>query len=192
MITEVRSPDQHMATTTSLLTWEAFEKFPDDAMHHELIEGELQILPPPKSNYSRIAKRFFLALLTAENERRGEALMEAGFKLSNDPATWIQPDVSFVLSDRISATPEEGYFIGAPALAIEVVSPSESASDLQRKVNLLLRSGGLAVLVIHPRIREVHGYLAHGAPFILGMNDTLTLPALLPDWQLPVAKLFEE
>ena len=38
-----------MATTTQM-TWESFEKLPDgDGMHRELIEGELQILPPPKS-----------------------------------------------------------------------------------------------------------------------------------------------
>jgi Uma2 family endonuclease len=181
-----------MATTTGLLSWEAFEQFPDDAMHHELIEGELQILPPPKSKHSRIAKRFFLALLTAENKGRGEALMEAGFKLSNDPATWIQPDVSFVLSDRVNSTPEDGYFIGAPALAVEVVSPSERPRDLQRKVDLLLAAGSLAVWVIHPKTHIVKVHLPDGTTHTRGINDTLTLPALLPDWQLPVAKLFEE
>lgn len=45
-----------MATTTHQLSWEAFEQLPDDGMHHELIEGELQTLPPPKLLHSKVAR----------------------------------------------------------------------------------------------------------------------------------------
>ncbi len=181
-----------MATTTGLLSWEAFEKFPDDGMHHELIEGEHQVLPPPKSRHARIAKRFFLELLSAEKNANGEALFEAGFKLSNNPASWIQPDVSFVLNEQLDSTVEGGYFLGAPALAVEVVSPSETGRKLQRKVDLLLAAGSLAVWVIYPKTQTVKVHLPDGTTHTRGIHDTLTLPALLPDWQLPVAKLFEE
>ena len=84
-----------MATTTNLMTWEAFERLPDgDGYHRELIEGELQILPPPKSGHSKVAKRIFKALLTAEAAGGGQALVEAGYKLSENPASWVEPDVS--------------------------------------------------------------------------------------------------
>jgi Uma2 family endonuclease len=181
-----------MATTTGLLSWEAFEQFPDDGMHHELIEGEVQVLPPPKSTHSRIAKRIFLELLSAESNAAGEALFEAGFKLSTNPASWIQPDVSFVLNEQLNSTGENNYFLGSPALAVEVVSPSETARDLQRKIDLLLANGSLAVWVIYPETQVVKVNLPDGTTHTRGMNDTLALPALLPDWQLPVAKLFEE
>jgi Uma2 family endonuclease len=47
-----------MATTTRQISWKAFEELPDhDGFHRELIEGELVVLPPPKSRHSRIAKR---------------------------------------------------------------------------------------------------------------------------------------
>ena len=46
-----------MAATTNLMSWEAFEQLPDgDGYHRELIEGELQILPPPKSGHTKAAK----------------------------------------------------------------------------------------------------------------------------------------
>ena len=36
-----------MATTSNVLSFAAFEQLPDgDGFHRELIEGELQILPP--------------------------------------------------------------------------------------------------------------------------------------------------
>jgi Uma2 family endonuclease len=181
-----------MATTTGLLSWEAFEKFPDDAMHHELIEGEHQVLPPPKSRHTRIARRISRAMQPLEDQGLGEVYLEGGYKLSADPATWVQPDVSFLRIERVQETSSAGYFAGGPEIAVEVVSPSETARDLDRKVELLLRSGTLVVWVIYPETRKVLVHLPDGTVLTRGMNDTLTLPALLPDWHLPVSKLFEE
>lgn len=181
-----------MATTTGLLSWEAFENLPDDGMHHELIEGELQSLPPPKSRHSIIAKRVFLALLNAEKAGNGQAFCEAGYRLGQDPGTWIQPDVSFVGNAQFLTRPEDDYFLGAPELAIEVVSPSETARSLQRKINLLLASGCRAIVVIYPDERELIVHRPGESPRSLRPGAALTLPDLLPDWQLPVAKIFED
>ena len=177
-----------MATTSNALTFAAFEQLPDgDGMHRELIEGELQILPPAKSRHSLIANRVFKILLSLENEADGKALAEAGYKLSTDPSTWIQPDVSFLKNDRIRATPEGGYFLGAPELAVEVVSPSESARDLKRKINLLLKGGSLAVWVVYPEERTVEIYRPDGTS---STTETLSAPGLLPEWSAPASSLF--
>jgi Uma2 family endonuclease len=182
-----------MATTTNLMSWESFEKLPDgDGYHRELIEGELQILPPVKLGHSKIAKRIFKALLRAEEAAKGQAYFEAGFKLSADPASWVQPDVSFVRGERAEDTPDSGYLIGGPDLAVEVVSPSESAADLDRKVELMLGAGSLAVWVIYPRQRKVHICLPGSTTLRRGAGDTLSMLELLPGWELPVASLFED
>ncbi len=182
-----------MATTTNLMTWEAFERLTDgDGYHRELIEGELQLLPPPKSGHSKIAKRIFKALLLAEAAAGGEAFAEAGYKLSKDPASWVEPDVSFLRNDRLLATKSDDYFLGAPDLAVEVVSPSESASDLERKVDLMLAAGSLAIWVVYPRQRKVHVHLPAGTALRRSVGDTLSLPELLPGWELPVSRLFED
>jgi hypothetical protein len=70
-----------------------------------------------------------------ENRGQGSVFVEAGYRLSDAPPTWIQPDVS-VLSERASATSGAAYFVRPPELAVEVVSPSETARDLARKVDL--------------------------------------------------------
>jgi Uma2 family endonuclease len=63
-----------MATATHQITWESFQKLPDgDGFHRELIEGELQILPPVKPGHSRVAKRIFKALLPVEERAGGHA-----------------------------------------------------------------------------------------------------------------------
>src|SRR5580693_158310 len=135
-----------MAATTGQITWQAFEQLPDgDGWHREVLDGELIVLPPPKSKHSRIARRVRRALAQFEDQGIAEIHLEAGYKLSNDPPTWIEPDVSVIRIERVRATGEDAYFAGSPDLAIEVVSPSETACDLNRKIDFLLAGGSLAV-----------------------------------------------
>lgn len=180
-----------MATTTNLLSWEAFEQLPDDGMHLEVIEGELIAFPPPKSGHSIIAANATTLLRLLEDQDLGRVFTEAGYKLSENPATWIRPDVSFLKMERVNATDPDGYFLGAPELAIEIVSPSETARTLNRKVDALLAAGSLAVRVVYPDEHKVRVFLPDGTSHRLGPEDVLSLDELLPGWEVPVAKLFE-
>src|ERR1700682_1654713 len=169
-----------MATTTNLLSWAAFEQLPDDGMHHEIIQGELITLPPPKWKHSDVARRANRALLALEDQGLGDVYVEAGYKLSDNPPTWIQPDVSFLRAERVRASKQDGYLTGAPDLTIEIVSPSESSRDLKRKVDALLAAGGQRVWVFYPQSRTVRVCLRDGTSHNRGINDTLSLPVLLP------------
>jgi len=178
-----------MATTTHLLTWKEFEQLPGE--HNEIIEGELVTLPPPKSGHSTIAKRSLLLLLPLQQKGLGEVYLEAGYRLSDNPPSWIQPDVSFLKMERVCATKPDEYFLGAPELAVEVVSPSETAETLNRKIDLLLAGGSMAVWVVYPVPRKVMVFQPDGTSYTRGTADTLSLPELLAGWELPVARLFE-
>jgi Uma2 family endonuclease len=181
-----------MATTTNQLSWEAFEQLPDgDGMHRELIEGELLTLPPPKVRHGELALRIYDALKAIEKRARARAYHEMGYKLGDDPPTWLQPDASLMLAARVSQVDPDGYLIGAPELAVEVIFPSESAVDVERKVELLLAHGSQIVWVVYPKTRTVRVFLADGTSSLSGISDSLTLAGILPGWTLPVAKLFE-
>jgi Uma2 family endonuclease len=182
-----------MAATTGQITWQAFEQLPDgDGWHREVVEGDLIVLPPPKSKHSRIARRMSRALAPFEDLGIAEVYMEAGYKLSDDPPTWIEPDVSVLRIERARATEGDDYFRGSPELAIEVVSPSETARDVNRKIDALLAGGSLAVWVIYPEEQEVRVFVPGGTSYIRRVDEFLTAPELMSDWQLPVAKLFED
>lgn len=181
-----------MATTTAHITWKEFEALPDgDGFHREVLEGELIVLPPVKSRHSRIARRLSHALASFEEKGLWEVHVEAGYQLSDDPPTWIQPDVSVLRIERARTTPADGYFRGSPELAIEIVSPSETARDLNRKIDALLTSGAFAVWVVYPEEQEVRVFIPGGNSYTRRPNDTLTIPELLIDWELPVAQIFE-
>jgi Uma2 family endonuclease len=95
-----------------------------------------------------------------------------------------------LFNERDRATDEGDYFIGSPELAVEVVSPSETARDLNRKIDLLLAGGCLAVWVIYPDEQEVRVFLPDGAAYTRHIHEVLTTE-LLPGWELPVSALFE-
>ena len=179
-----------MATTTHLLTWKEFEQHPDE--HIEILEGELITVPPAKPKHGRLAFRIAVLLLPLQEKLLGEAYCEVGYKLSENPPSWIQPDASFLKMERVRATEEDAYYVGAPELAVEIVSPSETPKTLHRKVNLFLAAGSLAVWVVYPKDRKVQVFLPNGTSFDRGNNDVLTLPELLPGWELPVAKIFAD
>jgi Uma2 family endonuclease len=182
-----------MATTTARISWQAFEELPDgDGFHREVVEGELVILPPAKSGHTKIARLIERARIPLEGPGIAEVYTEAGYKLSSDPPTWIQPDVSVLRIERVRAIHRGDHFLGAPEFAIEIVSHSETARDLNRKIDALLAGGSIAIWVIYPEEREVRAFVEGGASFVRREGDMLTLPELLADWELPVAKLFED
>jgi Uma2 family endonuclease len=177
-------------TTTNLLTWEAFEQIPDDGMHREILEGELIVLPPAKSRHTLIVHSAAEALFPINHHGLGKVLIEAGYRLSIHPPTWIQPDISVLIMDRVTATNRDGYFEGSPELAIEVVSPSETARDLNRKIDLLVRNGTLAVWVIYPEEEEVRVFLPDGTSLVRGPKDILTIPEPFGAFEISVGQLF--
>src|SRR5262245_34688931 len=115
-----------MGVTRTLLSFEEFEQLPEQPGKSELLRGELLELPPAKLRHYRSALWLYQQLDVAiraahvhgECRELGEACIEAGYRLS--PISWVQPDVS-VTHARQS---EGDYFLGAPAIAIEILSPS--------------------------------------------------------------------
>ena len=100
--------------------------------------------------------------------------------------------MSLISENKVRATDGDDFFTVAPDLAIEVVSPSESAADIEEKVELMLEAGSQAVWVVYPKTRTVHVFVPGGSAAILSTKDSLSAPGLLPDWSALVAKLFEE
>lgn len=179
------------APATSTITWEEFERLPDgDGLHREILQGVLRVLPPPQLLHTRIARKISRALENLEAVVPGEVLLEGGYKLSANPPSWVVPDVSFVRTSRIQSI--TSYYIGAPELAVEIISPSESAKDIELKINLMLAAGAQAVWVVYPETRTVRIFSPDGSSVKPGIGDSLTLPFLSQDWSVPVADLFAD
>jgi Uma2 family endonuclease len=96
------------------------------------------------------------------------------------------PEVSLVKLDRCSE--EERIFRGAPELAIEVVSPSDTTKRLKAKVDTYLRGGSSTVSVVFPDSRSVTIY--SGSNRELQGDQTVEDP-VIPGFSTPVSAFFE-
>jgi Uma2 family endonuclease len=173
----------------TLVTFEQFEQFPDDGMKHELLKGEHVVVPPAKSRHTRIQQRIQDVLRPFVRELRlGEVHIEAGFRLTSD--TWLQPDVSFLRSAQIESSDPSGYYQGAPAIAIEIASDSNTAAQLDLKTEIYFANGSSEVWVVYPKTRKVMVYYADGNIRTAAAGVEL-LSDLFSGWSVPVDSLFE-
>jgi len=173
----------------TLLSLEQFEALPEDGNRHELNQGELVLMPPPKPEHDFIRDNVKMILsLFVLGKRLGRIYAEAGYLLTREPeATVRQPDVSFLSRGRVKRS--GGYVEGSPELAIEIVSPSDSAEELNIKVKQYLAFGSQEVWVFYPKTRSVDVCKRDGA-VTLSDSDTLTSD-LFPGWSARVADFFD-
>lgn len=180
-----------MATTTTLLTFEEFEQLPDKPGKRELLKGELIELPPAEFRHNNISHRIFRRLDAAlmgahargEASDLGEVYIEMGYKLASN--AYVQPDVSVTHAGQAV----EKYLGGAPAIAIEVVSPSNTAEALDSKTELYFQFGAREVWRLYPKTRHVVVHIA-GSPQALTVRDSVRTP-LLPGFELNVQDVLD-
>jgi Uma2 family endonuclease len=161
---------------------------------YELIEGELKIMSPAGSRHGLIALRLGGRLDRFVQERRlGAAFAaETGFILARDPDTVRAPDAAFVSAARIPPTGlPEGYFPGAPDLAVEVISPGDTAAEVAGKTNDYFEAGTRQVWLVYPDLRQVAVFASARESRILAVDDTLDGGDLLPGFTCPVAEIFD-
>jgi Uma2 family endonuclease len=177
--------------TKTLLTLEEFLALPEDGYKHELSEGELVVMPSPARVHVDVIGRInWIFSKYVYEQRLGRVYSEPLCLLSRDPAkTMRQPDVAFYSRARLDAMP--GTLVeGAPELAVEVISPSNTAEYLARKVMQYFAAGAVEVWAVYPELRLVWIYRPGGLAHQLTDKDTVTCE-LFPGWSARVADFFD-
>ena len=182
-----------MATTTKLMTAEELLEMPDDGFRYELVRGELIKMAPaghmPAFYELRIGARL---LVFVEANGLGRAYSASGgFRLETNPDTVLAPDAAFVRQERVEAVGDgDGFFPGAPDLAVEVISPSDRYTEVDEKVAEWLAADTLMVVVVNPRNRTVRVHRPTTDSVLLTEKDTLDGGDVVPGWEMPVADIF--
>lgn len=183
-----------MSTVTRLMTAEEFLVMPDDGFRYELIEGELKQMSPAGRRHGKHAARALRVLgnHVEENDLGDVFAAETGFVLKRNPDLVRAPDVAFVRKERVEEVGDaEGFFPGAPDLAIEVVSPGDTAFEVEDKVETWLKYGTRAVWVLYPKTRSVNVHRSRNQVRRLTGDDTLDGEDVVPGFICPVEKLFD-
>ena len=183
-----------MTATGIRMTADELWRLPDNGMRRELIAGELHEMPPAGGEHGYVGNRAQIRLgLFLENhpEIGGSFfLSDTGYRLSRDPDTVRQPDLSYVNEARLPEARVRGYPELAPDFVVEVVSPNDTATDVQSKVDEWLAAGVVLVWVLYPSTRTAMTFRSDGPVALLHADDTITAEPVLPGFACRLGDLF--
>ena len=178
--------------TKTLMSVEEFDRLvePDD-LSYELDEGELVVMTKPRPLHNRIVLRLTVAIEKyLESHPIGEVFNPDNLFVLG-PNTKRAPDVSFVRAERASRIDPNADIPGAPDLAVEVLSPNDTAAAIRRKIRQYLSAGAKCVWIVYPETREVEIWRDRAKPEkILQDTDLLEAPGLLPGFSIRIGALF--
>src|SRR5215218_1989425 len=149
--------------TTTLQRSTASELFgmPDDGFRYELVKGELRKMSPSGWEHGLIVVNVTVLVgrHVKVNNLGACSGAETGFKIASNPDTVRAPDLAFVSRERIPEGDAPKNFLAvAPDLVVEVLSPGDTYTEVEEKVEEWLAAGVRAVWVLNPKRRGVSVY----------------------------------
>ena len=187
-----------MSMQKTLLTADEFYDFccQNDG-RYELVRGEVIELAPTNDQHGEISVNIGTAFNIYSRRRGvGRTRAETGYRLEQNPDTVRGPDISLVLLPRGSeVTLTRRFVLNAPDIAVEVVSPSNTAAEMERKVGEYLAAGAQRVWVVYPSTsstsRRVIIHRPDGTTITYTGDDVIADEELLPGFSLPLSEIFE-
>ena len=165
-----------------------------DEPFYEVVNGERVECPPMGGYENELA--FLLGHLLAEHampQGLGRAVLEVLFRLESAPDLQRKPDVAFVSAAKWPLhrrVPKAPCWDMIPDLAVEVVSPTNTAAGIMGKVEEYFRAGVSLVWVVYPDTRRVYVYESPKQVRILGDGDTIVGDPVVPGFRVGVTELF--
>ncbi len=174
----------------TLISAEEFDLLAEaDERRLEYFEGEVIEMASPRPIHSIVFGNLFSQLYPlAKSRTLGMVFAESEFQIGRERR--LIPDIAFLsLAKAKSVDTSSTPILEIPDLAIEVLSPSESAAHVDRKITAYLDAGVSEVWVIIPETRHIYIH-AIGKTTLLTVADTLE-SAFFPGWSMPVSAVFD-
>lgn len=182
------------ALTRKRRAWtdEELEALPRDGYKYELLDGEL-IMSPAHARHGKICVRLVILLGNfVERNKLGDVYdSSTGFRLS--PEVLLSPDVSFVSKARLKKiliAPDK-FLLGAPDLAIEVLSPSDRLQHVHRKLDRYFEHGVRLVWWLDWTKEQIHIYTPDAVNALTRPGDTLSGGDVLPGFKCRLNRIFQ-
>jgi Uma2 family endonuclease len=179
-------------------TSESASSFPvivPDEMLYEVVDGEIveKIVGVHEAEIATLLIEFLAPFARAH--RLGRVFGETIFRIDQAKNLQRRPDVAFVSHARWPAhrmAPKVAVWDMVPDLAIEVVSPSNTADHVQEKIHEYFQAGVSRVWVVYPSQQEVYVYASATQVQIIPIDQDLDGGDLVPGFRLPLTALFED
>ncbi|MGA7408884.1 MAG: Uma2 family endonuclease, partial [Bryobacteraceae bacterium] len=144
--------------------------------------------PSPKPRHAGICMRLYDLLRDALSESDFVIRFDTSMRLTGKDMP--RPDVFAMDAVRWEAAElADKYPDCSPQLPIEIFSPSNARRTFKRKIDLYLKTGAVAVWVVHPEKKIVTVHTAERS-MEYTERESIPLPAPLPRVLIPVARIF--
>ncbi len=170
--------------------WEFVNSPENQGKRFERIQGGI-VEMSPSNPYSSAVANLIAHYITAYVLERKTGYVtgeQGGYDLPGENT--YAPDVGYISKERQAELPRTGFNPIPPDLAVEVVSPGNTANEVQQKTQDYLNAGTRIVWVVYPDLQSVTVHTPEGAK-TLEINDTLDGGEVLPGFKLPVKNIFE-
>lgn len=166
----------------------------DDIERYEVIDG-MRVEREPMGAFETVLASWLCHLLNSfvAGRKLGLAVSEVLFILNASRDLKRRPDVAFVSYTHWPAAvvARESAWNVVPDLAVEIVSRTNLAEEMDSKVQDYFQAGVRLVWVFYPDAGRVYVYQSPTQVSILERIDTLDGGAILPDFRLPIIQLYE-
>jgi Uma2 family endonuclease len=188
-------------TAVAVMTLDQFMQRYSDQGPFELIDGAPIPVNPQITRSARIAGRLFVEMtLYVKAKDLGEVFSETPFALTAD-SSWVTgsrvPDLMFVQAERLTKLAaddpqwEDKPLLLVPDLVVEIVSPTDRASEISKKIARYVDDGVRVVWLIEPETQTVTVYTSGSKQITQwSSGDTLDGGDMIPGFAMPVAGLF--
>jgi Uma2 family endonuclease len=166
----------------------------DDVERYEVIHG-IRVEREPMGAFETMLASWLCYLLNgfAAGKKLGRAVNEMLFILDASGGLKRRPDVAFVSYARWPAAviAREAAWNAIPDLAVEIVSPTNLAEEIDSKITDYFQAQVRQVWVIYPDSGRIYVYQSPTRVTVLERSDTLDGGDVLPGFRLPIAQLYE-
>jgi len=198
MVTLIQHPGQNQLETPAeekVWTDAEFMALNRDGHRYEIVNGELIDMGNSGAKHGYVCSILMILLGGYVHIQKLGAMFDSSTAFKMKSGNKRSPDVSFMAKERLQGLEElpDGFLEGAPDLAVEILSPSNTVAEIHDKLVEYFENGSRLVWVINPKEKYVLVYRSSQEPDrLLKSVDSLDGEEIVSGFTLPVAELFQK
>lgn len=158
----------YLSKKRDLTYWE-YTLLPDDGNRYEILEGELQMTPSPKTKHQVVSRNLLVEISLFLKKNKIGKVFGAPYDVILSQDNVVKPDIIFISNDNLKIITEDNVQ-GSPDLLIEILSPSSQDNDRNKKKVIYETYGVKEYWIVDPDLEVVDVYILKDGKFYLNQH----------------------